>query len=274
MSFKIAVLFPGKVGDALFATSSIRYIAEKNPGAEIHWLYGAPGLTDFVTKCLVNTDLPVTQYIPYEIPYLHVGIHGKDWRTMDWSSVMPGYDAYYNLSIGTFPEPGCHLIEWIARGGGLIKRGDLLPVSYLKFKHPPIGRERNEILVNPWIPPVERQWKELMKLKPEYRGYRVCSIGHPDDPMVPGTRDLRGIDYLDYIDHLRTARLVIGLCSSSVVLAAAFAVPAIMIHNISNPLNAGISRFGPLKFDLCKPPIYTIEETLNESLLSMRLLHP
>ena len=184
---------------------------------------------------------------------------------MDWKSILPGYDAYYNLSIGSFPDRGCHLIEWIAKMGGLITEGTL-PNPYLNFLHAPPVFDETGILVHPWVPFVERQWWELMNLKSSYCGHKVYSIGCLDERMVPNTEDLRGIDFLLYIDRIRTARLVVGLCSFPVALAASLGVPAIMVHRITDPQNAGIQRFGPQKLDLVRPRVYNVESAINELL--------
>ena len=262
---------PGKIGDALFATSSVRHIKKiwsaKEKDVEIDWVYG-PDLIDFVPKCLMHTDLPVSRYIPYEHHHVRHVVDGAGWKTMDWHIEMPGYDLYYNLTLDTCPEPGCHLVEWIARGEGLIEPGQMLPNPFLSFKHPPKFSAKDKILVHPWIPFPERQWQELMSLRSEYGGYKVCNIGLLNEPAVPGAEDLGGTPYEVYIDFLRTAKLVVGVCSSSVVLAASFGTPSLMVHNITSPLNAGVSRFGPKMFDLCRPKLYDIEHTIHE-LLSM-----
>jgi hypothetical protein len=268
---KILVVFPGKIGDAMFATASIRHLATKNPGAEIHWVYGTPMLTEFVTKCLANTDLPVAKYIPYECPYTYGEIYGWQWGMIDWKDKFPGYDAYYNLSVTKFPEPGCHLIEWIARGGGLIQRGEHLPNPHFTFKEPPRHQAGDLILVHPWIPAPERQHKWMMYLNPEYKGCKAATVGLPEEPLVPKTKDLRGIDYDTYIDYLRTAKLVVGLCSSSAALAAAFGTPTIMVHNIDITVAAGgAARFGQGSIDLRRPFIYDIDRSIN-ALLSLQV---
>jgi hypothetical protein len=263
---RIAVFFPGKIGDALFASSSIRYLATKHPHASIDWIYGSPMLTEFVTKCLKHTDLPVTNYIPHDCPYTQGQICGWEWGKINWESVFPDYDAYYNLSLRSYPEPGCHLIEWIGVGGGLIRREERLPNPALIFKSPPSQEAKDKVLVHAWIPAVERQSKSLAYLKPTYAGHQLHSIGHPDENMVPNTLDLRGMDYGDYIDHLRSARLVVGVCSASVALAAALGTPAIMVHNVTRPDNGGIARFGEHAIDLVKPFVYDIDRAIENAL--------
>ena len=262
---KILAIFPGKIGDAIYATSSIRLLAQRNPDAEIHWVYGTPGLNQLVNGLLMDSDLPVAKYIPAPCPYNYEGIHGVEWRDRDWDKIMPGYDAYYNLSIGSYPESGCHLVEWIARQAGLIKRGERLPSPFLKLKNEWKRGERT-ILVHPWVQPVERQCPLLMSLKGQYRGYQVCSIGHKKEPMVPGTIDMRGIPYDQYIAGLRSTSLVVGVASSSAVLGAVLDAPTIMVHNISDPYNAGVSRFGKRFLDLSRPSFYDIEQAINELL--------
>jgi len=258
---KIAVIFPGKIGDALFASFSVRHLSNKYPGAEIDWVYGTPGLTDFVTHCLSQTDLPVAHYIPHEYHDNYM-----DWKTMDWKSVLPGYDQYYNLTITAYPEPHMHLVEWIALGGGVIGRGEKLPNPTLNLSGAPRNLGQDKILVHPWIPPIERQWKWMMFLNPTYGGLQTYSIGHPTEEVAPKAVDLRGMPYIDYLDHLRSARVVVGVCSSSVAIAAALGTPTIMVHNITHPNNGGISRFGRHCVDLSKPFVYDIDRAINELL--------
>lgn len=262
---KILAVFPGKIGDALFFSYTIRYYKAMYPDAEIDWVYGSPTIDDFI-KFMATTDLPVNKYIPYRYGYKD---DFKEWAATDWSSVFPGYDKYLNATLGEAAQ--MHLIEWIPFRSNVIKLkpGELLPNPPLIVKEPSKGSGKDKILVHPWIPFPERQCKWLMYLYPQYRDYKVHSIGLKDEPMVPNTVDFRGKPYSDYIDLIRSARLVVGLASSWVALAGALGVPSIMVHAISRPGQCGISRFGPQRIDMVRPFIYDIEGVINE-LLSLQ----
>jgi hypothetical protein len=261
---KIAFMFPGKIGDALFASYSIRHYKAKYPDAVIDWVYGTPMLDEFVAF-LKTTDLPVDTYIPHRYGYKD---DYKEWAVMDWKSIYPGYDLYLNATLGEAAQR--HLVEWIPSRSKVIelKSDETLPTPPLLVKSPSRGTGTGKILVHPWIPYPERHCKWLLYLRPHYGDYEVHSIGLKTEEMVAGTVDARGKSYEEYTDMIRDARLVIGVASSWVALAAAMGTPSLMAHNITHPRQCGVSRFGPYCLDMVKPFIYDIEKVMNE-LLSM-----
>lgn len=259
---KILFVFPGKIGDALFSSFTIRHFKALHPDATIHWVYGTPMLDDIVTF-LKTTDLPVDEYIPYRYGYKD---DFKEWKAMDWKAAFPGYDLYLNTTLGEAAQR--HLIEWIPCRAKVLDLAPnrLLSTPLLRVNSPSSGRGAGKILVHPWIPFPERQCKWMGYLNPHYGPFDVHSIGLENEAMVPGSVDLRKLTYAEKADMIRDAQLVVGVASSWVTLAAMLGRPSIMVHNITRPNQCGISRFSSHCIDLVQPFLYTIEEKMNELL--------
>ena len=270
------VVFPGKIGDALFFLSTIRYIQKAyamDDKIAIDWVYGSPTLDDMVSF-LPMTDLPIRNYLPYKYGY-EGDCH--EWKKMDWKSIFPGYDGYHNCTMTEAPR-GMHLTNWIPFKAGVINE-PTMPATTLQFDRERVKAFANRsnpedaILLHPWIPFPERCSKWLLKLNPEYGGHKIVSIGYKEEPMLKDSIDGRGKPYLSYLGDILRSKLVVGVSSSWTTWSAMFGVPTIVIHIAGRPAHAGVGIFGRHAVDMDRPFLYNIEHKINE-LLSLSNPNP
>ena len=79
--------------------------------------------------------------------------------------------------------------------------------------------------------PAER-WAELVKRSPEYD---FVQIGRPNEPLVPGAHDCRGLQLRESFAIIKHSRAFVGVESAPMHAAAAFGVPAVALFGPGTP---------------------------------------
>lgn len=225
----IAVAHPGKLGDALYALPTLRYLCSRhNCKADFFTSsYCAPIFRLLEHQTCIRKVIVPEGYIP-ENGYCGI---------QPWQMPVPqeGYDAVYQLGLRDAPNK--ILPDFIAESVGAPAG---LPIYY---QYP-----ETKVLGEPYIviaPGKDRRFRatciDLVKRCP----VKCVIIGAPNEHIGIGI-DATKLDPLDSIPWIAGSRGFVGMMSSPLVLANAFPIPKVvfddgetwdMRHVMRGPLN-------------------------------------
>lgn len=209
---RIAISMPGKMGDALYALPTARY------------LYGVTGKKiDFYTS---SYCLPMKRLVEYQ-PYIHEFIipdgyivERMDMGVQPWNMPIPNeYDEIHQLGFRGIPDTMLH--QYMAKTAG-ITAGLAIAYDYPRISNP---------LGKPYIaiaPRGDTTYNQLFNDIADL--YPSIIIGGNGDYLGHGV-DMTGKDMLDTLSLLDHATAFIGLMSSQLVLANGFNIPRIAPHD-------------------------------------------
>lgn len=208
MPNKIAATMPGKMGDAIFAIPTIRWLSEKHNTKIDFWTsqYCSPlkRLFEYQT-CIENFYVSPS----YELEHMQMGC--QPW-------LVPIHDEYqyeqvYHLGFRGYPiEKG--IINYIADSVGAPMN---LP---LKYDYPDIETLDKYVVV---APRGEERWRPVIARLAVLGD--VVQIGSLGDKVSELGIDRTGLDFLETLAWISKARVFMGCRSSQLVLAKAFDIP-------------------------------------------------
>lgn len=122
---KILFIFPGKIGDTIFALPAIEYLRKQNNNnVEITWL-GTEYIKNIIEFYINYTNIKIDKFIIDDKSNKDYCSSNFDiWLNTKWERLYPGYDEYYNSTMSsvyftncvTYPrnaEYAKHCIEYI-----------------------------------------------------------------------------------------------------------------------------------------------------------------
>lgn len=274
-ALKLLFVFPGKMGDCVFALPTMLAAAaeaERRAGrpVDVVWLtrpYTAPilpvlsaGLGRFGDRIEVRTFEGNPKTPPRAAPGATCddvyGMDWGDWPIDEWLRLSPGCHGGVNASIRTAPRGETHLSLHVFRGAGV-------PGAP---RHVQLDRRRIAQLA-PDVPEGRIVWQPTCS-EPERCAIDACYaelppgtvvVRGPDDVGLPESM-IRRLGFEEWVGEpvervaalVAKARLVVGCASLWPLLAAASGVPAVMVHLATTPEQCGITPYGGL--DLVNPP--------------------
>lgn len=253
---KILIIFPGKIGDALFMLPTIKAIRRKYPQAEIIWAYHKtidPLISEFVTQGHKIAD----QYFQIDVPLnLTPGVWGTEWSFPEFEKkileivrqqVEGRINLIYNLTL-TETDWTRHTVEDFGKKAGVVvdnkdflleKNKDNPDGNILLFQDASFG----------FIDPRSFFDYEIKAIKE-----RFGSILTIIDKMI---------NFHDLCNMIRESLLVIGASTGGTVIAAALGKPTITVHKMSRPDKCGISIVEN-GIDLLKPEKDVLIDAITE----------
>ncbi|MFN8392172.1 MAG: methyltransferase domain-containing protein [Bdellovibrionota bacterium] len=227
----IAVAHPGKLGDALYALPTVRYLCAKhNAKADFYTsAYCAPIVRLLEHQsCIRNVIVPED----YEIENAFCGVQ-------PWRLPIPEqqYAKVYQLGLQT--EPVENLVDHVAKSAGAPTG---LPVFY---EYPD-----REVLREPYIavaPGRDLKFREVLKEFVQRCPIQCVILGAADEYIGVGI-DATKLDPLETLPWLAKARGFVGLMSSPLVLANGFPIPKVTLHdgvtwNLSHVLRSPLNFY-------------------------------
>jgi SAM-dependent methyltransferase/ADP-heptose:LPS heptosyltransferase len=210
----IAVSHPGKIGDALYCLPTIRYLCDKhNTQADFFTSAYCEPLRRFFEyqSCIRKVIVPED----YKIEHGNCGIQ-------PWHMSVPEeeYECVYEL--GFRRDPDKVLPDFIADTVGAPNG---LPIYY---EFPPA-----QTLAEPYIviaPGRFDYYRRVFSEVARHAAAPVVIIGARGEHIEQGI-DKTGLDLLDTLPWLEHAQAFLGVMSSSLVLANAFNIPKISLHD-------------------------------------------
>lgn len=225
----IAVAHPGKLGDALYALPTARFLATQHKCAVDFYTSGycAPIVRllehqSFIRKVIIPPD-----YVPEN------GFQG----IQPWKMPVPesSYKAVYQLGLREAPDKILpdYIAESVGAPAGLPIYYDYIPAKVLNEPYIVIAPGR------------EARFRKLLVEVVKRCPVKCVIIGAPGEYIGVGL-DATKLDPLDSIPWIAGSRGFVGMMSSPLVLANAFPVPKVVIddgqtwdmrHVMRSPLN-------------------------------------
>jgi len=281
-------VFPGQMGDALFALPTLLAAATqaKAHGIErVTWLlrpYTAP-----VAPVIDAGLAPLRGRLRFEVldgdpgippsrasrrpedPAAPMARDWGDWSAEDWLREFPEHDACVNASMREAPRGERHLTRHIALSAGL----DAWPWQVQLERRAVAGlwpdAPEGAVVFQPTCSEPEKTPMDLVYAR---LPAGTIVVRAPGDPGLP--RELiRRYGYEEWVGEplervaatVAKARLVVGVASLLPALAAHLLMPAVMVHRITTPEQCGITPWGGI--DACNPKDQGSLEELFERLL-------
>ena len=241
----IAVAHPGKIGDALYALPTVRYLCERHGGQADFYTssYCAP-----LTKLLLQQPCIRKVIIPkdYEIEHMFRGVQ-------PWKMPLPekDYAAVYQLGFQQDPDRPIH--DFIA---DRVDAPAGLPITY-DFPDQPTLNEPYLVLAPGRAIQFRKTFLDIIK-----RSQIKCVIIGGREEFLGEGLDRTGLDLVETLPWIAHAQGFIGVMSSQLVLANAFPIPKVVLHDgVTWDLRHVIQ--GPLNY-------YPVNPTALEVLLLLR----
>jgi SAM-dependent methyltransferase len=215
---RIAASHPGKLGDALYALPTIRYLSKKY-GTKVDFYtsqVGAPLRKLFEYQECINKFVVLDNYV----------ITRTDYGVQPWLMPVPDeYDQIYHL--GFRGNPQMNLRDYIAHIAGVTEPVSveydlpLKPKVRLNIKDYIIMAPRGQTTFTGWF-------HEVCRLS----GYPVVQIGSVGEFISGGNSiDCTGLDMYDTLALIKNAKAFVGIMSAPLVLANGFPIPKYVFHD-------------------------------------------
>ena len=213
---KIAVTMPGKIGDALYALPTIRYLYQQT-GAAI----------DFYTSTYCAPIVPLFEYqscVERVIIPAEYRIERMDMGVQPWEMPIYGeYDAIHHLGFKSVPNTALH--QYMAAQIGI---NEPLAIEY----EAPLPQECGVLVPeSPYICLATRGMTTFLGLFSDVSDrFQTCIIGASGEYMGHGL-DYTGLSLLQTASLLAHSVGFVGLMSSQLVLANGFDIPRVAPHD-------------------------------------------
>ena len=241
-----AFILPGRIGDALFATATVRALAKSDAPTLIDWVYDAEYRQFF--EWLATTDLPVRCYIGIKDPaeQSHL-IFRRDWglrSTYGWLKHLPAHNGIYNATLTRLTPRTSHIAKTIARRCGLDEKVTL--DFHLTTKESVTNG--GYLLVHSGASDPARHVPELLSIAWP-KGTRATT--YRDEPVPDNVERVACPLFTDLVWQVAHAGAVVGTSSSVTVLAAMLGKPTLCVHREGvTDQSAGVSIIGPHAVDV------------------------
>lgn len=210
----IAVSHPGKLGDVLYCLPTVRYLCEK---------YDTKA--DFFTSSYCT---PLVRFLEYQSCIRKVVIP-RDYVIRDafcgvqpWEMPIPK-DSYQKVfQLGFQKEPDQALPDFIAQSIGAPTG---LPISYDYLQY--------QTLAEPYMviaPGKQLQFRDVLCEVIRRSTIPIVVIGARDECLGEGI-DKTGLDFLETVSWIASARAFLGTMSSQLVIANGFPIPKIVLDD-------------------------------------------